>query len=50
MLPEFDDNAAYIWAIVAIGVAVPALLGLYAGARARLARRRLERLQADGKP
>ena len=46
-MPHFEDNAAYIWAIYAIGLATPALLGLYAGLRARLARQRLERLEAD---
>ncbi|WP_158085685.1 hypothetical protein [Henriciella aquimarina] len=49
MLPQFDDNAAFIWAIFAIGLTVPALLGLYAGLKARFAKRRLERLQASEK-
>ncbi|MEQ8557654.1 MAG: hypothetical protein RIB03_04995 [Henriciella sp.] len=49
MLPQFEDNAAYIWAIVIIGLTVPALLGLYAGLKARFAKRRLERLQASEK-
>ena len=31
MLPEFEQNAAFIWTIFAIGLIVPALLGLYAG-------------------
>ncbi|WP_300378172.1 hypothetical protein [Henriciella sp.] len=44
MLPEFEQNAAFIWAIFAIGLVVPALLGVYAGLKARLARRRLARL------
>lgn len=48
-MPHFDDNAAFIWAIFAIGLAVPALLGLYAWLRERLARRRLERLRESEK-
>ena len=47
MLPTFDDNAAFIWSIFVIGLAVPALLGLYAGLKARLAKQRLERLQSS---
>lgn len=43
----FEDNAAYIWAIFSIGLAVPVLLGCYAGMKARFAKRRLERLQAS---
>lgn len=50
MLPVFENNAAYIWAIFIIGLAVPVLLGCYAGLKARLARHRLERLQAGEKP
>lgn len=46
-MPEFDKNAGYIWAIVMIGVVVPILLSVYAAMRARLARARLERLQAQ---
>lgn len=46
-MPEFDKNAAFIWAIVALGVALPVLLGVYASVRAGLAKRRLERLQRE---
>ncbi len=49
MLPRFDDNAVFIWAIYLLGMAVPILLGVYAMVKARLARRRLERLQAEAK-
>lgn len=45
MLPEFEQNAAFIWTIFAIGLIVPALLGLYAGLKARFAKRRLDRLK-----
>ncbi len=47
MLPEFDKNAAFIWAIIALGIGLPILLAIYAGLRARLARRRLERLREE---
>jgi len=47
MFPEFDKNAAYIWAITAAGVITPILLALYAHIRASRAKRRLERLQKE---
>ena len=47
MLPVFDDNAAFIWTIYAIGLIVPLGLLGYCLMRARLAKRRLERLQAE---
>ncbi|MGB3625758.1 MAG: heme exporter protein CcmD [Henriciella sp.] len=47
MLPAFDDNAAFIWVIYAIGLSVPALLLGYAALRANRAKRKLERLQAE---
>ena len=46
-MPEFDKNAGYIWAIVIIGLVIPALLALYAVAKTRMAKARLARLQAD---
>lgn len=46
-MPEFDKNAAFIWAIFALGVALPILLALYAAIRARSAKKRLERLQNE---
>lgn len=49
MLPDFGDNAPFIWAIYVIGLAVPVGLAVYCGMRARLARRRLERLQGEGR-
>ena len=45
MLPEFDKNAAFIWAIIGLGLALPILLALYAAVRERLAKRRLERMR-----
>ena len=49
MLPAFDDNAAFIWVIYAIGLGVPALLLVYAALRARSTKQKLERLQAEQK-
>lgn len=46
-MPEFDKNAGYIWAMVAIGLAVPFLLSLYAAMRVRLSKARLDRLKAQ---
>jgi hypothetical protein len=45
-MPVFDKNAAFIWAIILLGLAVPALLGVYSHVRLGLARRRLARLRA----
>jgi len=45
MLPEFDKNAAFIWAIIGLGLALPILLATYAAVRERLAKRRLERMR-----
>jgi hypothetical protein len=47
MLPVFEQNAAYIWAIYAIGAVVPVGLTVFALMRARLAKHRLDRLQAE---
>lgn len=47
-MPDFDKNAGYIWAIVLIGVIVPLLLAVYAAARARMAKARLERFRQAG--
>ena len=46
-MPDFDKNAGYIWAVVVIGLVVPIMMGIYATARARAAKARLERLQAE---
>lgn len=46
-MPEFDKNAEFIWAIFALGVAIPLMMALFAGLRARLARQRLERLKQE---
>lgn len=47
MLPVFEQNAGFIWAIYAIGAVVPIGLFVYALFRARIAKRRLDRLQAE---
>ncbi|MEL6829240.1 MAG: hypothetical protein AAFO63_03790 [Pseudomonadota bacterium] len=44
-MPEFDKNAAYLWAIISLGLALPTLLIAYSHVRLALARRRLERLR-----
>jgi len=46
-MPEFDKNAAYLWTIIGLGIAVPVLLSAYALLRAKLSKDRLKRLQ-DG--
>ena len=44
-MPEFDKNAAYLWAIIGLGLALPTLLIAYSHIRLALARRRLDRLR-----
>ena len=41
----FDHNAGYIWAIVGLGLFIPAALAVYVVVRARMAKCRLNRLQ-----
>lgn len=45
MLPEFDKNAAYLWAIISLGLALPILMVAYSHIRLVLARRRLDQLR-----
>ena len=47
MIVPLDDNAAFLWTIIALGIALPLGLGVYAALRARTARARLERLRED---
>lgn len=42
-----DKNAAFLWSIIIMGIAVPVLLGLYVTIRTRLAKARLERMRED---
>ena len=44
-MPEFDKNAAYLWAIIGLGIAIPAVMTVYALLRAKLSKARLNRLQ-----
>lgn len=46
-MPEFDKNAGFLWAIIILGLAIPAVLSVFAIVRVRLAKRRLERLEAS---
>ena len=45
MLPEFDKNAAFIWAIIGLGLALPIVLAVYASVRERFAKKRLTRMR-----
>ena len=47
MLPVFEQNAAFIWAIYAIGLIVPVGLVIYSLMRAGHAKKRLGRLQGE---
>lgn len=44
---EFDKNGVYLWAIIALGLAIPTLLCAFASLRALRARQRLQRLEAS---
>ncbi len=44
-MPEFDKNAAFLWTLIALGLAVPFLLTAFAVIRVKLAKARLQRLQ-----
>ena len=41
---EFDKNASFLWAIIILGLAVPAALVLYASFREHATLKRLQRL------
>ncbi|MEM5516062.1 hypothetical protein WNY37_03810 [Henriciella sp. AS95] len=47
MLPNFDDNAPFIWAVYAIGLAVPLLLLIYASLKAKVSKEKLETLRKE---
>lgn len=47
MTLPLDDNAAFLWSIIAMGLAVPALLSVYVLVRARLAKARLDRMREE---
>lgn len=42
----FDKNAPFLLAIIGLGLAVPLLMTIYAVARAKLSKAKLERLKA----
>lgn len=45
MTMPIDDNAGFLWAIIIMGTALPALLGIYVSIRSRLAKARLDRMR-----
>lgn len=42
-----DKNAAFLWSIIIMGIALPFLLGLYSIIRVRLAKSRLDRMREE---
>ena len=46
-MPDFADDAIYVWSITVLGIATPLLMGALVWLRVRLAKKRLERLQKD---
>ncbi|MDJ0921800.1 MAG: hypothetical protein QNI84_11780 [Henriciella sp.] len=49
-MPDFADDAIYIWSITVLGLAVPIVMAALTLLRVRLAKQRLERLQKDELP
>ncbi|MEM9053898.1 MAG: hypothetical protein AAGB16_01120 [Pseudomonadota bacterium] len=49
MTMPMDDNAAYLWSIIIMGVALPIILGVYVTIRTRLNKARLERMREGNK-
>ncbi|WOR15002.1 hypothetical protein RYZ27_14595 [Hyphomonas sp. FCG-A18] len=45
MTMPMDDNAAFLWSIISMGVALPIVLGVYVTIRTRLNKARLERMR-----
>ncbi len=46
-MPDFGDDAIYVWAITILGLATPVLMTGLVLLRIRLAKRRLDRLSAS---
>ncbi|MEM9937518.1 MAG: hypothetical protein AAFZ91_02110 [Pseudomonadota bacterium] len=46
-MPDFADDAIYVWSITVLGVGTPVIMGALVWLRVRLAKQRLERLQKD---
>lgn len=46
-MPDYGDDAIYVWSITVLGLALPALMVLYSFLRAHLSKARLERLQKE---
>ena len=46
-MPDFADDAIYVWSITIIGLALPVLMMAYSFLRVHGAKARLERLQQD---
>ena len=46
-MPDFGDDAVYVWSITIIGLVMPALMVGWSFLRAHLTKARLDRLQKD---
>ncbi|MEO0607294.1 MAG: hypothetical protein AAFY82_03625 [Pseudomonadota bacterium] len=46
-MPDYGDDAIYVWSITILGLALPALMVGYSFLRAHLSKARLERLQKE---
>lgn len=46
-MPDFADDAVYVWSITLIGLALPVLMIGFSLARVHLSKARLERLQQE---
>lgn len=46
-MPDFGDDAIYVWSITIIGLVMPALMVGYSYLRAHMTKARLDRLQKE---
>ena len=46
-MPDYADDAIYVWSITIIGIALPVLMIGYSLLRVHLSKARLERLQQE---
>jgi len=46
-MPDYGDDAVFVWAITVLGLATPLLMAGFAFLRTHLAKRKLDRLEAS---
>ena len=46
-MPDFGDDAAYVWSVTLFGLAIPILMGVYSVLKVHLSKARLDRLKQE---